>query len=764
MSRFLSITVLVATITLFASCSSTRHLPPGEKLYTGARVDVSGAATIKQRKVLEEGLQGLTRPKPNSKLLGMRIKLGIHNLFRKAKEGSFFGKIRDRSGEPPVLFSQLDLQQNIKTLNDYLVNKGYFRSSVTGDTIVRGKKGRARYEAVAGTQYKINNIEFPGDSMLLSANIRESASESLLRAGNAFDLDVIKAERERIDAYLKERGFYFFSPNHILVRSDTTIGNHLVNLQLIVKPEVSPMAREVYFIRDIYIYPDYSLNTAQIDTNRLNAKLYGGYNIVDKDDKFKKRLFTESMNFHRGEVYNRSDHNKTLSRLTNLNVFKFVKNRFELNTSGDTTGLDVYYYLTPFPKRSLRGEISTVTRSNNLNGSMLSGTWMNRNLFRGGEQLSISAYVGTDIQFSGALRGYNSFRSGAELNYSIPRLITPFKQFANRGGYVPRTNIQLAYDILSRTNLYTLNSFRAGWGYLWKENLMKHHDLYPISITYVRPMNVTATYDSLISQDTLLARAIQQQFILGSTYQYHYNQLASDIQKKNSYYFNALFDVSGNIAGLITGADVKGGNEVKIKKVPFSQYIKIELDGRYYRKIGLYSTWANRMIIGVGLPYGNSVQLPFIKQYFIGGNNSLRGFRARSVGPGTYRYTGPQDFLPDETGDLKLEMNTEIRFRLNGPFYGAFFIDAGNIWLVNDSTYTHKPGAEFTSQFLSQLAVDAGFGIRLDIRLFVIRFDVAVPLRKPWEQNPWVMDQMHMNRQSWRKENIVYNIGIGYPF
>jgi hypothetical protein len=368
------------------------------------------------------------------------------------------------------------------------------------------------------------------------------------------------------------------------------------------------------------------------------------------------------------------------------------------------------------------------------------------------------------VQFSGALRGYNTFRTGAELNLGIPRFLIPFTSFKNLSGYVPRTNIQLGYDVLSRTKLYTLNSFRVGYGYLWKQSIRRQHELYPVSINYVQPINVTATYDSLISQDTLLARAIQRQFILGSTYQFTYNPQAAGLERNNTYFFNGLIDLSGNIAGLLTGADVKGGNEVLIRKVPFAQYIKFELDGRYYKKVGLYSTWANRIIIGVGLPYGNSVQLPFIKQFFIGGNNSLRGFRSRSVGPGTYRYTGPQNFLPDETGDIKLEVNTEWRFRLNGPLYGAVFFDAGNIWLVNDSLYTHKPGAKFTGKFLNQLAMDVGAGIRFDIRLFVIRFDVGIPIRKPWEQNPWVVNQLQLHERSSRKENIVYNLGIGYPF
>jgi len=317
---------------------------------------------------------------------------------------------------------------------------------------------------------------------------------------------------------------------------------------------------------------------------------------------------------------------------------------------------------------------------------------------------------------------------------------------------------------LTRVKLYSLESFRAAYGYLWKESLQKEHEFYPVSITYALPLNVTPTYDSLIHQDTLLARAIQRQFILGSTYQYNYNQLAIGFQPVNAFYFNGILDLSGNIAGLVSGANFKEGNEVKIRNVPFAQYIKMEFDGRYYRKIGLYSSWANRIIVGIGIPYGNSVQLPFIKQFFVGGNNSLRGFRSRSVGPGTYRYPFITNFLPDETGDIKLELNTEFRPRISGPLYGALFLDAGNIWLMNDSNYTHKPGGKFTGKFLNQLAVDAGFGLRLDITLFVIRFDVGFPLRKPWVIPPWVLNQLQLNKQQGRRENIIYNLAIGYPF
>src|SRR6185436_10267814 len=606
-------------------------------------------------------------------------------------------------------------------------------------------------------------VSFPTDSSELAKAIARTKDKTLLLPGKPFDLDVIKAERIRIDAHLKENGFYFFSPEFILLKTDTTIGDHKVNMFVTVKKDIPFESRVIYRIKEVQIYAGYSLNMDRIDSNRSQAQYYKGYYILDRRKRFKPSLFARTMNFHAGDIYNRTDHNMTLSRLVNLDLFKFVKNRFEINPTTDTPSLDAYYYLTPLARKSLRAEFTTTTRSNNLNGSLISLSWRDRNLFRGGEHISISAYTGSDVQFSGALRGYNAIRMGGEINVAIPKVVAPWN-FSSKSGYMPRTNIQLGYDMLDRVKLYTLNSFRAAYGYLWKESIQKQHELYPISVNYVQPGRVTQEYHNLIHQDTLLARAIQKQFILGSTYQYNYNQLATDVQPNKAWYFNGLLDLSGNIAGLVSGADFKSGKEVTIRNVPFAQYVKFELDGRYYKKYGLHSTWASRAIAGVGIPYGNSVQLPFIKQFFIGGNNSLRGFRSRSVGPGTYKYPVAFNFLPDETGDIKLELNTEYRMRISGPLYGALFIDAGNIWLVNDSTYTHKPGGKFTSKFLNQLAVDAGVGFRFDITLFVIRFDIGFPLRKPWEQNPWVMNQIRLLDGAWRRENIVYNLGIGYPF
>ncbi len=745
------------------ACSSTRRLPPNEKLYVGAKVNLSGAdLSAREKKTLLTNLEGLTRPRPNSKFLGIRFKLWFYNLFYNKKPNSFFGKLRDKWGEPPVLLSRLDLDNNAKILENYLENKGFFHAEVTGDTLVRRKKAAAKYNAKAGTQYTINTVHFPADSSALSQNIQETIPKTLLKKGNPFDLDVIKAERIRIDAILKERGFYYFSPEYLLVKTDSTIGNHLVDMYVTLKPEMPKAAAQVYTIDNVFIYSNYSLSTAQEDTSLAHAELHHGYYVVDKQKRYRPGLFQEAMQFDSADVYNRTDHNLTLNRLINLDLFKFVKNRFEQKT--DSPRLDVFYYLTPMPSKSISAEVTATTRSNNLNGSEVRLNWKHRNIFGGGEHLGASAYIGSDYQFSGALSGYNTYRTGAEVSLAVPHIIIPFRTIRYRGGFAPRTTFRLGYDILNRKTLFTLNSFRLEYGYIARRSLKKTHTFNPVALSYVEALNITPKFDTLAKLDPIFAKTVQSQFILGSNYQYNYNEVVSGLQKTNSYFFNGLVDWSGNIAGLITGADYKAGKEKQLFGAPFAQYLKFEADGRYYRKIGLNSSWANRLILGFGYPYGNSVELPYVKQFFVGGNNSLRGFRSRAVGPGIYRSPDPETLLPDQTADIKLEIKTELRPKISGPLYGAVFVDAGNIWLFNDSSYTKRPGGQFTSKFLSQLAVDAGVGLRLDITLFVIRFDVGFPLRKPWEQNPWVINQINFGNSTWRNQNLVYNLAIGYPF
>jgi outer membrane protein insertion porin family len=754
--------ILFFLVVFLSACNTLKNVPKDDALYMGAVVTIKGAdIPARERKTLRSDLKTLTRPRPNTRFLGMPIKLWIYNFAgHPKKENSFRGKLKNKYGEPPVLLSDLDLEKNVKVLQSYLENKGFFHAKVSGDTTVKRRRAKAEYKAVTGPQYKINGVSVTTDSTILTQKINETFKKTLLKKGKPFDLDVIKLERNRIDAYLKENGFYFFSPDFLLVKADSTIGNNKVNLFITAKPGIPTVAREQYTINDVFIYSDYSLNTANIDTNKATANNYKGYYILDKDKKFKPRLFAETMQFQTGDLYNRTDHNLTLSRLINLDLFKYVKNRFEPATWLDSPKLNAYYYLTPLPKKSLRAELTGINKNTNSNGTEITATWKNRNSFRGGEHISLSAYVGSEIQFGGRLKGYNTYRMGAEATIASPKFLVPFFDIRNAGAFAPRTVGQLGYDVLTKLKLYTLNSFRGRYGYTWKEDITKQHEFYPVDINYVQPFNVTQRYLDSVSKYPTLKKATEQQFILGSTYRFTYNKALKGLDLVNSYYLSGLADFSGNLASLVNSGNVLKGDTALLFGAPYAQYMKFETDVRFYRKFGLKDMWASRMILGYGYPYGNSSHLPFIKQFFAGGNNSIRAFRSRTVGPGTWKDSSR--FLIDETGDIRLELNTEYRPHISGPLYGAVFIDAGNVWLKNEDP--ERPGGKFTKDFLNQLAVGAGAGVRLDLTIFVIRLDVAIPLRKPWEQNQWVMDRIKFSSQPWRRDNIIYNLAIGYPF
>lgn len=758
-----------------AGCNVTKKVPANDALYTGATLKLENSKTSsKQNKVLKPDLQSLIRPRPNSRLLGVPFKLHIYNMA--GKKNNFINKFLRKTGEPPVLLSQVNVQKNVQVLTNTLENKGFFHAKSNGDTIVKNKKARAAYVADAGVQYKINDISFPADSSAISRAIRDIASKSILKKGDPFSLDLIKGERLRIDVALKEQGFYYFSPDHLIVFVDSTNGSDLANLYIKFKPEVSENSKQPYTINNIYIYSNYNASTAARDTLKEDSILYKGYYVIDRKRTFKPLVFEQMMRFEPGELYNRTEHNQTLNRLINLGTFKFVKNRFEPVT--DSFKLDTYYYLTPLQKKALSAEVGWLSKSNNVTGSELTLRWRNRNAFRGAELVTVSAYGGFEVQYSGQFSGYNTYRYGLQANLVFPRFLIPFYDFGTKGSFVPRTNIEFAYDILQRQQLYTLNTYRAQLGYIWKETARKEHTLNPIVLNYVQSLNVTDSFNRYLKRFPILKRTVERQFIIGSTYNFNYNQLVNKEKNAGGWYFNGLLDLSGNIAGLATGANAKKGKTVELLGTRFSQYAKTEFDTRYYLKTGLNSQWANRVIVGVGIPYGNDTILPFVKQFFAGGSNSLRGFRSRSVGPGTFgggqRTADSTGFLPDITGDIKLEFNTEYRAKLVSILNGAVFLDAGNVWLYNanpeklDASPTDpgQPGARFTKNFLKQLAIDAGVGLRIDLTILLLRLDVAIPLRKPWmpEGQRNVFNQIDFGSSTWRKENIIYNLGIGLPF
>ncbi len=757
-------------ILLIAACNPTKHLAEGEKLYIEGDVNLQTDSLIKSERLIafEEHLESMLMPKPNKKALGVRWKLGFWSMGGGYDTTTnFVLNWLKKKGEKPVLLSDVNREYNENLLRNRMENLGFFNATVSSDTSIDGQFAKVIYTGIPGSIYRINSLNFDIDSLSnIGRDIVYTRNNSLLKTGSNYNLDVIISERERIDNELKNKGYYYFNPDNILVEVDSTVGANKVDMFVTIKPETSALAKEPQKIGDIYIYPDYTLSAQGYTRrpNRQNLDLYqDNYYFIDRKNTFRKKILAKHIFFEKGEYYNRGDHNQTINHLVNLNTFKFVKNNFEQNPDSANT-LDIYYYLTPLPKKSLRFEVLAKTATV-YNGSEANFTWTLRNAFKGAETVSLNVFGGYETQTGGNVNLNSAYyRYGAELGITWPRLLSPY-QWAPTRRFIPKTYLKFGYEFLNRRTAYVLNSSTLNFGYMWKENDQKQHDLTLAEIIYVQPRNISAEYQAQMDTVPTLKRIVDPQFSFGPNYTYTFTN-TMDQSKKHTFYAKAGLNLSGNVLGLIQGANFNDQNVKKLFGTAYSQFIKAEADLRHYMRIGTNKQLATRLMIGTSYSYGNSYSLPYLKQYYSGGPNGLRAFRARSVGPGSSlpENIGSENFFADQTGDFKLEINTEYRSKLYGFIDWAAFIDAGNVWLQR--TDENKLGGKLSKEFLSELAVGAGAGLRFDFTFLILRTDLAIPIRVPYyeKSDRWVIKDIDFKDSQWRKNNLVFNLAIGYPF
>ena len=763
--KYLTALFFLAVLT---SCSVQRFLPPGEKLYRGATVTVKKNPDVKTTsRNLKKQLKLAVTPRANKFLFGQPYKVWwwykIGEPDPEKEEKGLRAFLRKRLGEAPVLSSRVNAKVTAENMQSFMENTGYFHTTVQGDTANSGYFTKAIYTAQVQPQYKIKSITWVSDSSnLLKLLQQRQKNNGILKTGQAYRLSDISAERDQLDLFLKTKGYYYFNPDYLMAYADSTIGNREVALYLNVKKTIPEQAKHAYKINNIIVFPNYTLISPQLDTSLYGANRFDNLIIKDTTKKFNNRLFAQNITYRPGSVYNSRSQNTTLNRFINISAFKFVKNRFEaIKDSGDLHRMNVYYYLTPAKKKSLQASIDAFSKENNIIGSQVSVNWKNRNIFHGAELLTIKAYTGFEVSFADSLRNNNSYRIGGEVSIKFPRYAIPFFNLKENNFYPPNTNLLLGYELYRRQLFYTKNLFRLQYDFTWKQNLRNEFTVAPFSLSYLNATGVTDTFykQALVTPAILLN--VYSEAILGTYFSYTYN--SAQRNRKNKIYFNASLDLSGNIAGLITGA--KKFREKTIFGTPFAQYVKTDFDFHYTRALPNKLDFANRIQIGIGMPYSNSALLPFSKQYIIGGSSSIRGFRIRSLGPGTYKPTAEnQRFFQIIGGDYKILFNSELRIPFTPSISGAIFIDAGNIWTKD--TLLFGPAGKLSKSWYKEIAVASGFGIRFDATVLIIRADLGIPLRKPFlpDGQRWVLNQFDFGSSAWRRENLILNIALGLPF
>ena len=456
-------------------------------------------------------------------------------------------------------------------------------------------------------------------------------------------------------------------------------------------------------------------------------------------------------------------HLRTLNQLSELGVYRFVNTEFFKDSTDNL--LNTYIYATPYKKSALTAELNGTIKTTNYVGPGAKISWRHRNVFGGAEELSLNLLGSFEVQV-GADSINTAYEAGVELGLDIPRPLI-FKRLRLNKESVPRTRILGGFNVYRRVELYTMNSFYLSYAYSWRKSQKVSHIFSPIDYSFTRVTDQTDAFREYLENNPTVRKSFEEQFIMGSHYVFLYDNLM-DPSKKGSMYFRGGIDISGLFTYFLfrgfSGRTSTNENPYRILGVPFSNYVMFSPEFRYYLKMGRQNVLATRVVFGFGIPFGNARILPYVKQFFAGGTNSIRSFVARSIGPGSY-FAPVENLGIDQTGDIRMEVNAEYRFHFSKRFMGAAFLDAGNVWLRNNDP--ERPGADFQlNRFYKELGIGTGFGFRVDLQVLVFRIDLAWPLYIPYyeEGDRWVINDINFFSRDWRKKNLIWNFAIGYPF
>lgn len=790
-SRITLLSVLSLFVLInFSSCSNTKYLRDNQSLYEETAVTVLSTSKVKDEKIpeLKKELIKLARPKPNTKVLGLfKFRLWLYNRNKEKRKG-FRAWLTQKIGEKPVLMDSTLLERSVRIMNNYLFNKGYFNSSINYTVHTKNQHTKVQYTATIAHPYEISSLAWPTDTLALGKLLKKHKDKSLLKVNSQFDASILQAEIKRITNLVKNHGYYDFKSQYIHFNIDSTQEQGKVAIDLLIKPPSPPdTIHKVYHINNIFINAQFDPSASKeiyVDTLLIDDYHF----ITPAIKKFKPEMITDFLLIEKNDLYIQRNYDYVINQLLELGVFKFVNIRYEKVDKIDRQNwLNCYIYLTPNEKTLLSAEAEVNTQSritNSLWGTALNFSYTNRNAFQGAEAFSFSLLSGLEFNQNPEEQGIiNTLDISGKFNLAIPKFLTPIPIKRVSRFYRPKTNITLGVNYLRRINLYTLNSYNFTFGYDWRQNSQKRHIFNPIAINLLGLLDKTPELENAFDQNPLLRKSLEEQVLIGTNYSFIYS--TQNLNKTESFSFlRANVDLSGNTVYFFekvakAAGIVDADKPIKVLSNKYSQYARFELDLRHYHVFNKRHTLVGRFNGGLGIYYGNSDVLPYVKQFFVGGANSMRAFEIRSIGPGNFgKAILPEDVIFNEfdrTGDIKLEANIEYRFNITSLLKGAVFTDIGNIWLLEEERRTidpvtgmiffGRPTGEFLfPTFLTQLGIGSGVGLRIDFSYFVMRFDFAVPIRKPQlaEGEKWI--KVDFKNKAWREDNLKLRLAIGYPF
>ncbi len=793
-----SLCILLILTIIVAGCDATKHLSNDEYLLRSNNVKLQTNKGITRRGELKDNINRLIAQKPNTYLLLNQFpyKVWAYNLRYDKYKNDSEAVEKNKLIEAPVVFDSTQVRRSVTNIKSYLFNQGYFYPNVTDTVTYKDKKASVTYDINTGTNFLIGKVTIDADDSTIATIVRRNMEESNLKDGQPFAMSLLEQERSRLANVLREHGYYRFTQENIvdfsldtfnkdLVRNvynpfETAINfltaqkkseNPTLDVKIVIRSDNKDVVYKRYAINKILVFPDFNDRSDIRDSTLLQSE------INDVTFRYHRRFVKEKVLlkhifFEHDKPFSQTDYDATINKLNQLGVFQTIR-IFLVNDSTRTDDtsrryLNAYIIMSPSKKFDITWSVELSTGTTYVLGGMPTVSFRDFNLAKGANLLTVSASVGLESTYNTDV-GDNFFQHFSlltktyALNASVdfPKFLAPFGgKFTKRN--IPRTVIGFGTSLLDRVNYFTLTNTVANFTYNWRETSTNNWELSPAFMNIIRLPNVSDSFQRRLEGNDFLKNSYRETFIEGENISFTYsNQL--DKHGGSYSYARIALEEAGGLVGLLSNTG--------INKFNFSQYLRIDFDARRYIN-RRHAQIAFRFYGGVGIPYNQSNTLPYIKQYFVGGAYSIRGWRIRTLGPGSYYNPDDQNtnsFI-DRTGDLKLELNGEYRFDVIQLFSGgikmrgALFADAGNIWLMKESS-AYPGGAFHLSNLWNDVALSTGAGVRFDLAgFFIIRFDGAFPIKRPYNSIYDYGGWTGPFNGSWGISDVVLNIAVGYPF
>jgi len=807
--------VITVGILLFlcSSCGVNKYLGQDDYLITNNKVILEDTENkIKEKSELKYELSTLISQKPNGRfLLFFKPKLRWYLNAKPESEvqTKFNHWFRRKFMEPPVLYKREVMYETAQDMQNYLYNKGYFDVKVLpSNSLRKGKKATINYKVIPGDLYTVDTLILESKDPVIDSLIPWLSENTILTNGAPIDVSLYNKEVSRITDTLRNNGYAFFYPNYIkTLESDTTgWGTSLTIYDEIIKPFDEWRHRAVN-IGSINVYSNFNGELGVPHRDTLIDGLH--YRTVDKNIGIKPKVIRRNVFFNEGELFDQSKLNLTNKQLTALGIYKFVNIRTSKSTN-PVGFIDIDIILSKQKKQFIDYEtdINNSERPLTDSRSIFLGTganvsYLNRNLFGGAERVGLTLEGGVEFNLTDPSRLINSLDLLARLDVQLPEyidvpgtwkllslakfgdwsLLKPSFLKSLKDDGIPIGS--LSYNSFIFRDFYGYNSIDASWSYDLKKSARAKYSIKTVGLTLFQSETQEA-FEPILISNTFLEESLGSRLFTGFLYSdFNYLWTSEQSVLGETWQFRFNHEVSGLETLLANKLFNKGRGRFDLPgDLEFAHFTSVDVDLRYFKEFKDGNVLALRTEIGVATPFSNlSESVPFVKQFFVGGPNSIRSWFIRELGPGEFfipENIEPPFFIVNEppffqTGDFKFAFNLEYRFKFI-PFFqmdGALFLDGGNIWTLKEDP--QRPGSQLLwrsrivdgvtigDNFIDQIALGTGAGIRIDFTYVIFRFDVGLKTRSPFVNDTgsrWYFDQWGTDITGL----LNYNIALGHPF